>query len=217
MAVVAVEWYSNRDDDSHRFGLVRFRTNNAVYAIDLRSHQSVWSYPLVGSYVRMGDLTLSEGKLYIPEMPTVTGGASATLIALTFTPEPSTLVLLGIGAISLLGYGWRRRRKLYNLSPMILAAMVVLAVTPARADVFNMPAGQTSLQLVTVGDPGNAADTAVMAREWHDTTGYGSVPYVYNIGKYDVTVGQYCQFLNAVAKTDTYGLYIGYMASPGRQ
>ena len=27
------------------------------------------------------------------------------------------------------------------------------------------------------------------------------------MGEYDVTVGQYCQFLNAVAKTDTYGLY----------
>ena len=31
------------------------------------------------------------------------------------------------------------------------------------------------------------------------------------MGKYDVTVGQYCQFLNAVAKTDTYGLYNSYM------
>ena len=27
------------------------------------------------------------------------------------------------------------------------------------------------------------------------------------MGKYDVTLGQYAQFLNAVAKTDTYGLY----------
>ena len=27
------------------------------------------------------------------------------------------------------------------------------------------------------------------------------------MGEYDVTVGQYCQFLNAVAATDTYGLY----------
>ena len=78
----------------------------------------------------------------------------------------------------------------------------------AQADVFNMggtrdPAtgmwtGLASLEFVTVGDPGNAADTA---------TGYGSGSYTYQMGKYDVTVGQYCQFLNAVAKTDTYGLY----------
>ena len=73
-----------------------------------------------------------------------------------------------------------------------------------KADVFNMPGGQTSLQFVTVGDPGNAADP---------TTGYGAVGYVFQIGTYDVTVGQYCQFLNAVAKTDTYGLYNSGMAT----
>ncbi|MFZ1935436.1 MAG: SUMF1/EgtB/PvdO family nonheme iron enzyme [Thermoguttaceae bacterium] len=33
------------------------------------------------------------------------------------------------------------------------------------------------------------------------------------MGKYDVTVGQYCQFLNAVAKTDTYGLFNGGMGT----
>jgi formylglycine-generating enzyme required for sulfatase activity len=33
------------------------------------------------------------------------------------------------------------------------------------------------------------------------------------MGKYDVTVGQYCQFLNAVAKTDPYFLYTGYQSS----
>ncbi len=38
-------------------------------------------------------------------------------------------------------------------------------------------------------------------------TGYGSVDYSYNIGKYEVTTGQYAEFLNAVARTDTYGLY----------
>ena len=39
------------------------------------------------------------------------------------------------------------------------------------------------------------------------TTGYGSVPYTFQMGKYDVTTGQYTAFLNAVAKTDPYGLY----------
>jgi formylglycine-generating enzyme required for sulfatase activity len=90
-------------------------------------------------------------------------------------------------------------------------AFVASSFAVARADVFNMPSGQTSLQFVTVGDPGNAADTAVMTVD--GTTGYGSVPYVYQMGKYDVTVGQYCQFLNAVAKTDNYGLYDSNMAT----
>ena len=29
----------------------------------------------------------------------------------------------------------------------------------AKADAFNMPSGQTSLQFVTVGDPGSVADS----------------------------------------------------------
>ena len=81
----------------------------------------------------------------------------------------------------------------------------MLAVGPVQADVFNMPAGQTSLQFVTVGDPGNAA-------RHRATTATARCRYTYQMGKYDVTVGQYCQFLNAVAKTDTYGLYNSYMA-----
>ncbi len=36
----------------------------------------------------------------------------------------------------------------------------------------------------------------------------GAVDYAYNIGKYEVTAGQYTEFLNAVAKTDSFfGLY----------
>jgi formylglycine-generating enzyme required for sulfatase activity len=48
-----------------------------------------------------------------------------------------------------------------------------------------------------VGDAGNAADT----------TGDGAVPYEYQIGKYEVTLGQYAAFLNAVAQTDPYSLW----------
>lgn len=52
---------------------------------------------------------------------------------------------------------------------------------------------------VTVGNPGNPDDT-----HGH---GYGGVDYEYRIGKYEVTIGQYVEFLNAVAATDTYFLY----------
>ena len=47
------------------------------------------------------------------------------------------------------------------------------------------------------------------------TTGHGSVAQVYQLAKYDVTVGQYAHFLDAVASTDTCGLYNSYMAVDG--
>jgi formylglycine-generating enzyme required for sulfatase activity len=56
---------------------------------------------------------------------------------------------------------------------------------------------------VTVGDNGNSADT----------TGFGAVSYEYKIGKYLITNSEYCLFLNAVAVTDTYGLYSTQMSS----
>ncbi len=87
-----------------------------------------------------------------------------------------------------------------------LIALSVLGVGVARADVFNMPAGMTSLEMVTVGNPGNAPDTRY-------GQSVGAVPYVYSIGKYEITAGQYTAFLNAVAKTDTYGLYTSDMYS----
>ena len=64
------------------------------------------------------------------------------------------------------------------------------------------------MPLMTVGNPGNAADTR------YATPGYGAVDYEYNIGKFEVTTGQYTEFLNAVATTDTYGLYDTAMADP---
>ena len=63
-----------------------------------------------------------------------------------------------------------------------------------------------TIDLVPVGNPGNANDPA--------TGGiYGAVAYDYQIGKYDVTIGQYTEFLNAVAKTDTYSLYNASMGT----
>ena len=64
-----------------------------------------------------------------------------------------------------------------------------------------VPLGNVTMEMVTVGNPGNAVD---------GNTGflYGAVAYSYQIGKYEVTGSQYAAFLNAIAKTDsTYGLY----------
>lgn len=84
------------------------------------------------------------------------------------------------------------------------AAVVLTAAATLSADVFNMPAGQTGLEFVLVLNSGNAPDS---------TTGLGRVPYLYEIGKYHVTAAQFVQFLNAVAVTDTYGLYYASMAN----
>ena len=67
-------------------------------------------------------------------------------------------------------------------------------------------ASAITIDTVPIGNAGNANDPA---------TGnlYGGVAYDYRIGKYDVTVGQYTAFLNAVAATDTYSLYKTQMAT----
>lgn len=51
--------------------------------------------------------------------------------------------------------------------------------------------------LTRIGNPGNR----------RDATGFGAVGKTFWIGTYEVTIGQYCDFLNAVAKDDPYGLY----------
>jgi formylglycine-generating enzyme required for sulfatase activity len=85
--------------------------------------------------------------------------------------------------------------------------VIALSAAAARADsvnVFQMPDGQTSLAFVPIGDVNNPVDPGAGRRA-------GAQPQ--HMGTYDVTVGQYCQFLNAVAQTDTYGLYNSYMSS----
>jgi len=96
---------------------------------------------------------------------------------------------------------------------LAVAIAVVLAVSTAQADVFSMGSGLASRETVPVGDPGNVADTAAHSG---NSAGQGAVAYNYNIGKYEVTAGQYTEFLNAVAKTDTYGLYNANMWSDSR-
>jgi len=63
-----------------------------------------------------------------------------------------------------------------------------------------------NLDFVTVGDTNNSTDSS----------GYGAVNYVYQIAKYQVTNCEYAAFLNAVASTDSHGLYNTNMGSDPR-
>jgi hypothetical protein len=81
---------------------------------------------------------------------------------------------------------------------VILSLCGALIVQTAKA---------VTLDMVTVGNPGNAPDTRYGAK------GFGSVNQVYQIGKYEITAGQYTEFLNAVAKADPNGLYSTAMFS----
>ena len=93
-----------------------------------------------------------------------------------------------------------------------ILAVVCLALSYleglAQADVFSLGPGLTNLETVLVGDAGNKADMRYnIYGEYGRREGFGAVARTYSIGKYEVTAGQYCDFLNKVAKTDTYGLY----------
>lgn len=59
---------------------------------------------------------------------------------------------------------------------------------------------QLTIETVTVGNPGNPGEAQF------DGT-FGRVDYVYQIGRYEVTAGQYASFLSAVAADDPHGLY----------
>lgn len=72
--------------------------------------------------------------------------------------------------------------------------------------VCGAPALAVVIDTVMVGNPGNAPDTRFGA------PGYGAVNYSFQMGKFEVSAGDYTAFLNAVARTDTYGLYSTQMA-----
>jgi formylglycine-generating enzyme required for sulfatase activity len=78
----------------------------------------------------------------------------------------------------------------------LILVTVLAGGSPAKA-------GTVTYELVPVGNPGNP----------NDSTGYGAVANSFQIGKYEVTIGQYTDFLNAVARTDTYSLYNTNMGS----
>lgn len=86
----------------------------------------------------------------------------------------------------------RRRAVALSLAAAALAAPAVSAVT---------------IDWVTVGSPGNAADDYYLNCGLSNDSPCGAVAAPYEIGKYEVTNAQYTEFLNSVAADDTNGLY----------
>ena len=87
------------------------------------------------------------------------------------------------------------------MSRGMILGLVLSLVSPAMA---------VDMEWVAVGEAGNAGDVRFADPQ---VPSFGGVGYTYDIGRYEVTAGQYVEFLNAVAATDTYGLYNPQMNS----
>jgi len=85
---------------------------------------------------------------------------------------------------------------------LLLVALTLLASSAAYAEI--------TIEWVTISDAGNPGDPDVTD---NGQSGYGAVAHEYQIGKFEVTAGQYAAFLNAVAEDDPNGLWDPEMAS----
>lgn len=90
------------------------------------------------------------------------------------------------------------RTKVFGLCRYTSVLLGLLAVSLANA---------ATIEAVAVGNTGNGN-----AFVGNGGGSLGAVSYEYRMGKYEVTAGQYTEFLNAVGASDVYGLYNASMA-----
>jgi len=93
---------------------------------------------------------------------------------------------------------------IHNTAGLAFLAGIALS-TPAFAVV--------TIDYVTIGNAGNAADPADGDQSTAGVQNFGAVAYVYQIGKNEVTISQYAEFLNNAATTDTHGLWNSLMGT----
>jgi formylglycine-generating enzyme len=82
-----------------------------------------------------------------------------------------------------------------------LASSLVMALAAASAS------AAVSIDWVTIGDPGNAAQSAANRTHAFGGDGYGAVADTYRIARNETTISDYAVFLNLVAKADPYSLW----------
>ena len=68
-------------------------------------------------------------------------------------------------------------KKSTRLAAVLTAAFTLNIQPAAQADTFGTSGNEFTIDFVSIGNTGNAADT----------TGYGAVPYEYRIGKYEIS------------------------------
>jgi len=86
----------------------------------------------------------------------------------------------------------------------IIPVLVFAAVTASPA--FARQGNIISMSTVRIGYAGNE-DDQLLGHLGDNPGRRGGVDYEYNIGTYEVTIGEYAAFLNAVAADDPNGLY----------
>jgi hypothetical protein len=101
--------------------------------------------------------------------------------------------------------GVRGRRGGAWSTPLSYLSSSVRHTTP----VSYMGETQLGFRVASSGNPDLLSDFVFVGdvNNDPDTTGYGSVDHPYYIGKYEVTNGEYTEFLNSIATNDTYSVY----------
>jgi formylglycine-generating enzyme required for sulfatase activity len=153
-------------------------SNAVVY--DSGFLNGVMSSPVVSRSLNYQNLTTNEG-------------ASFAVYAITAVPEPSTYAM-ALAGLACGGYSMWRRRKHQRVGRSFIAT-ASLALVAACLAASPAHAAPISIDMVTVGDPGNTADT--------DPSGFGAVATSFQIMKYEFTNQQYTDFLNSVDASGT--------------
>jgi formylglycine-generating enzyme required for sulfatase activity len=93
-----------------------------------------------------------------------------------------------------------------------LSLLATVSLIASAAQATPITASLNGYDLVKVGNPNNTAQSGAGGNQ----NGYGAVTTDFWIGKNHVTIGQYTEFLNAVAKTNNRGLYNASMNTDQR-
>lgn len=167
---------------------------------------NVWVVRAPSSDANLGSLNLSAGLL----SPAFSGGTNYTAgvdfstKSITLTPnvaqaDATIQVRVNGGAYSSITNGTASGALALGVGKNTIEVKVTAQDgTTTKTYAIEVTRDPMIIQTVAVGDAGNAPDV----------TGYGAVSYPYRIGKYEITLGEYAEFLNAVARNgDPYGLY----------